>query len=77
MRAPLRCSACRGLNVTMVETRPDNDGVGTRDPRLATVWRVRLCEDCGHVSGTAEVRMDIRLVRAALSRLAADRRTFA
>lgn len=70
-RAPLRCPACRGLNVATVETRPDNDG------RDATVWRVRWCEDCGQVQGSAEVRVDIRDVRAALARLAGDRRTFA
>jgi transcriptional regulator NrdR family protein len=70
-RAPLRCPSCRGLNVRTVETRADNDG------RLATVWRVRWCEDCGQQQGSAEVRVDMRDVRAALARLARDRRTFA
>lgn len=70
-RAPLRCPSCRGLNVAIVECRPDNDG------RLATVWRVRWCEDCGYQQGTAEVRVDMRDVRAALNRLTTDRRTFA
>ena len=70
-RAPLRCPACRGLRVVTIETRPDNDG------RIATVWRKRWCEDCGHVQGSAEVRVDIRDVNRALARLTADRRTFA
>ncbi len=70
-RAPLRCPTCRGLSVRVVEVRPDNEG------RLATVWRVRWCEDCGQLYGSGEVRVAMRDVKAALARLGGDRRTFA
>lgn len=70
-RAPLRCPVCRGLSVRVIDVEPDNDG------RLATVWRQRWCEDCGHVQATAEVRVDRREALTRLAELARGRRTFA
>jgi hypothetical protein len=84
--ARIPCHRCRGLNVRVADGRSDPDlldDLARTDPALAralaaagvdaTVWRVRLCLDCGAVRYTAEVPADGRQVRARLRELRAQR----
>ena len=74
--SPLPCPACEGLNTATIEVRPDPDHrirQGAVLVRAPTVWRVRVCGDCGAMGGSAEVPIALSAVQNRLAELAGER----